>query len=155
MDDNKLISDKMNTFILKQLYDTEVLSKHFYSFLETENNCKLDIIKFIVRYAGIIVNNNLIKNTDINNMGLDVVVKDNVIKTTNILQNLFAAGVIYGKARSDENFYKQMYDISNANIMSDLDIQIANLLAGLTIDGQFPVLEQGLFEDFDEEEEEE
>jgi len=156
-DHQDLISNDMSSLVRKQLYQTKELNDYFATYITSEKYCRLDILQFITRYSGIVVRTNMIKNEDIKHFGINEVIESNINKTAKIVENIFAAGLLYGAAKSDENFYKQMNTLNDGSIIDELDDQLNNLELGYGIGGEpLGLLEPpNMLEDLEDEEDDE
>jgi len=106
-DNNNLISNLSNKKIKKKLYNSRELQKVFKNFALGESNCRKDILEFVDTFCKVILKNtyyideNSIDNYDLTDL---VNLTDAYANITALLQNTFSAGLMYGRAKFDEDF---------------------------------------------------
>jgi hypothetical protein len=121
-DDTNMISSKTSSKIKRKLYNAAELQKAFKLFVLREDHCKTDILELIDTFCKIILKNGgFIPDSPTDSMdeySLDdfVNIADSYANILALLQNSFAAGLMYGRARFDEDFWK---DFRSSNIELD------------------------------------
>ena len=109
-DDTNMISKKTSSKIKRKLYSGPELQRAFKLFVLRESYCKKDILELIDTFTKVIIKNSgFIDNQDLEDYTLDdfVNIADTYSNVMALLQNSFAAGLLYGRAKFDQNFWRE------------------------------------------------
>ena len=114
-DDVNMISQRTGSRIKRKIYNAVDLQTAFKLFVLREKYCKDDILDLMETFTKVIVKNgSFIQSEDLQDYTLDdfVNIADSYANIMALLQNAFAAGLLYGRARFDDNFWN---DFSASN----------------------------------------
>jgi len=117
-DDTNMISERTGSRIKRKIYNATALQTAFKLFVLREKHCKQDILDLMETFTKIIVKNgSFVQSEDIGDYTLDdfVNIADSYANIMALLQNSFAAGLLYGRARFDQNFWKD-FGVSNSEL---------------------------------------
>ena len=123
-DDTNMISKHTGRKLRRKIYSATELQTAFKLFALRENHCKQDILDLMETFTKIIVKNgSFVESNDLSDYTLDdfVNIADSYANIMALLQNSFAAGLLYGRARFDENFWEDFAASNNElnNLLKD------------------------------------
>lgn len=117
MKDNKdLINPKNGKKLKRSLFSHNELQTFFRSFMINETNCRDDVAEIMDVFTKIIVKNTIsLTSTDINELKLEelVSIADTYSNIHALLQNSFAAGLMYGKAQFNQEFEQNFPELNS------------------------------------------
>lgn len=151
----KMISKEMSALLRKSLFDAgshRSLYERFTKYLKEEPYCARDISKVLFAYDKIILHNCLVAFSQSSSEGLPeavVLSMSNQIKT--LLQCTFAAGLMYGKAKVEEDFIKTVKDMVENQQFDDIDAMVSDSIKGINEANPTITREDLIFDDDDEE----
>jgi hypothetical protein len=119
-DDKDLISRSTSKRLKKRLFSSLDLQSRFRSFMINETNCRDNIAEIMDVFTKIIVKNTLIiSSNNLDDLKLDELVNiaDTYANIHALLQNCFAAGLLYGKAQFNQDFQDNFSELQSESFI--------------------------------------
>jgi hypothetical protein len=119
-DDKDLISRNTSKQLKKNLLNGLYLQSRFRSFMVNETNCRDNIAETMDIFTKIIVKNTLaVSSNNLDELKLDELVNiaDTYANIQALIQNCFAAGLMYGKAQFNQDFQENFTELKSESFM--------------------------------------
>jgi hypothetical protein len=149
LDDKNMIDEDLSVSLKRRLFNSLDLQNVFKTFTLQEEFCRSDVIQIIDTFSKIIIRNTLPEpNTE---MGVDDLVNlaDSYANINALLQNAFAAGLLYGRAKFDQDLKKQFPELTTMSFIKLVEQYLAKN------DPEFPNIDISDFLSSDEEDDDE
>ena len=148
LDDKNMIDQDLSGTLKRRLFNSLDLQNVFKTFTLQEEYCRNDVIQIIDTFSKIIIRNTLPEpNTE---MDVDDLVNlaDSYANINGLLQNAFGAGLLYGRARFDQDLKKHFPELNTMSFIKLIDQYLAKN------DPEFPNIDISDFLNDDEEDDE-